>query len=238
MATMKKWEVLRKLKVKSEKLKVEEIVDVLLENRGIKTNKEKEEFFNPTPPDEISVESLGLSTREINKTITRIKKAKVKKERVIVFGDYDADGVCATAILWECLHALGLDVLPYIPDRFSEGYGLKTESLQKLKAKTPKLKLIITVDNGIVANEGVDVANKLGIDVIITDHHQKGKRLPKAYAIVHTDKIGGAGIAWILAREIKKKPITNHQSLITGLELAAIGTISDQLPLIGPNSGS
>jgi len=232
---MKKWETIGKLIIKSEKLKVDDIVDVLLKNRGINTKKEREEFFNPTPPDEISVESLGLSTREINKTITRIKKAKVKKERVIVFGDYDADGVCATAILWECLHALGLDVLPYIPDRFSEGYGLKTESLQKLKAKTPKLKLIITVDNGIVANEGVDVANKLGIDVIITDHHQKGKRLPKAYAIVHTDKIGGAGIAWILAREIKKKPITNHQSLITGLELAAIGTISDQLPLIGPN---
>src|SRR3990172_7952284 len=143
MITMKKLETIGKLIIKSEKLKVDDIVDVLLKNRGINTKKEREEFFNPTPPDEITVKSLSLSKKEIEKAILRIKKARDKNEKVIVFGDYDADGVCATAILWECLHELGLDVLPYIPERFSEGYGLKAESLQKLKAKSPTLKLII-----------------------------------------------------------------------------------------------
>lgn len=251
----KKWEIIGKSKIKSQKSKISDIIDILLRNRGLITKRQSEEFFNPTPPDKITVKSLSLSKKEIEKAILRIKKARDKNEKVIVFGDYDADGVCATAILWECLYELGLDVSPYIPERFSEGYGLKAESLQKLKTQnkaklktsSAKLKLIITVDNGIVASDAVKVANQLGIDVIVTDHHQKGKRLPKAHAIIHTDKIGGSGIAWILAREIKKKVKsprtrqakrggqTSKVKSYNGLELAAIGTIADQLPLIGPN---
>jgi single-stranded-DNA-specific exonuclease len=229
----KKWKVLHHTRITDHSTQT--IVDILLKNRGIKSKKEKEEFFNPTSPEKISVKSLSLSSKVINKAIERIKKAQKKKEKIIVFGDYDADGICATAILWECLYELGLDAQPYIPERFSEGYGLKDESLQKLKTKYSKLNLIVTVDNGIVANEGVDAANKLGIDVIITDHHLKGKKLPKAYAIVHTTEIGGAGLSWILAREIKKKLVTHNAKLNNGLELAAIGTIADQLPLVGPN---
>ncbi|MCH7641354.1 DHH family phosphoesterase [Patescibacteria group bacterium] len=243
----KKWEILANVKGQKSpaspseagraKVKSEDIVDILLKNRGIKSKREKDEFFNPTLPDKMSVKSLGLSAREISKAINRIKKAKEKKEKVIVFGDYDADGVCATAILWENLYGLKLDVLPYIPERFSEGYGLKTESLEKIKVQNPNIKLIITVDNGIVANEAVNEANKLGIDVIITDHHQPGKMRPKAYSVIHTTKIGGAAIAWILAREVLKKlEIGNWKLEIRkSLELCAIGTISDQLPLIGPN---
>lgn len=135
--------------------------------------------------------------------------------------------------MWEALHAIGLNVLPYIPERFSEGYGLNVESLKKLKADEPSLGLVITVDHGIVAGRKVDVARELGIDVIISDHHQKGKVAPKALATVYTDKISGSGISWIFSREIRKEfKVGNIEN---GLELAAIGTIADQLPLLGPN---
>ena len=210
-------------------------MDILLKNRGIKTKNEKEEFFNPKHPEKISVKSLSLNPKEINKTIKRIKDAIKNKEQIIIFGDYDADGICATAILWECLYSFSKNVSPYIPSRFEEGYGANVKSIEKLKIENKKLKIIITVDNGIVANEAVNKANELGIDVIITDHHQIGKKLPKAFSIIHTDKISGAGIAWILAREIRKKLATGYRLPITGLELVAIGTIADQLPLLCPN---
>jgi single-stranded-DNA-specific exonuclease len=214
-----RWEIAKKGKIK-------DIAAVLLKNRGINTSKDKKEFFNPTLPDKISLKSLGINPKEVKQAIARIKIARKNKDKVIVYGDYDADGICGTAILWEALYSLGLDALPYIPERFTEGYGLNTESIKKLKSKEPKLSLIITVDHGIVADKKVDIAKELGIDVIITDHHQPGKIAPKSYATVHTTKIGGAAVAWILARELGKN---------SGLELAAIGTISDQLTLLGPN---
>lgn len=229
----KKWEVLHRTSITDRGIQA--IVDVLLKNRGIKTKKEKEEFFRPTPPEKISLRKLGIKATEVNRAVKRLSKARAKKEKVIVFGDYDADGVCSTAILWECLYSLGLDALPYIPERFSEGYGLKADSIKKLKKEYPKLELIITVDNGIVAYEAVNAANKLGIDVIITDHHLKGKKLPKAHSIIHTTEIGGAGLAWILSREILTKLQPTNYNLQTSLELAAIGTVADQLPLIGAN---
>ena len=220
----KRWEILSKLKTPNEK----QIIGELLKNRGIKTEKDKKEFFHPTNPTKISLKSLGIAELEVKKAIARIKKAKKNKEKVVIYGDYDADGICATAILWETLYSMGLDVLPYIPERFSEGYGLNAESIKKLKDKDPDLKLIITVDHGIVADKKIDFAKELGIDVVITDHHQKGKTIPKAFAIIHTDKISGSGVSWILSREISK-------NVEDKLELAAIGTIADQLPLIGPN---
>src|SRR3989338_6875285 len=167
--------------------------------------KNKKKFFNPTLPEKISLKTLGISQAEVKKAVDRIKKAKETKEKVIVYGDYDADGICGTAIMWEALNSLGLNVLPYIPERYSEGYGLNTESIKKLKAEDPKLGLIITVDHGIVASEKVDVARELGVDVIITDHHLPGKTKPKAFATVHTTQIGGAAVAWVLARELCRK---------------------------------
>lgn len=206
--------------------KNKDIVSTLLANREIKTPKQKKEFFSPTPPEKLALKQLGISKLEVGKALKRIKKALKTKEKVIVYGDYDADGICGTAILWEALYSLGLNVLPYIPERFSEGYGLNIESIQKLKKENKNLGLIITVDHGIVANKKVDLARKLGIDVIITDHHEIGKIRPSAFATIHTTKISGSAVAWVLAREL-----VNPDSL----ELAAIGTIADQLPLTGPN---
>src|SRR3989344_3186099 len=114
---------------------------------------------------------------EIKKAINRVRKAINSKEQIIIYGDYDADGVCATAIMWETLYSLNKNTLPYIPGRFNEGYGLNARSVENIKSQNPNLKLIITVDNGIVAYDGVKKANELGIDVVVTDHHLKGKKL-------------------------------------------------------------
>lgn len=222
----RRWEVLFEPKTKG-KLGIKKIEKVLLANRGIKNAKERREFFNPTDPIKISLKDLGIKKDQVVKAVKRILEAKKTKELIIVYGDYDADGICGTAVLWERLYSLGLNVLPYIPERFSEGYGLNSESLKKLKEEHPDLGLIITVDHGIVAGTKVEIAKKLGIDIIISDHHEPGKRRPKAFAVIHTTKIGGAAVAWILAREIRKAR--------SGLELVAIGTIADQLQLIGAN---
>ncbi|OGM28167.1 single-stranded-DNA-specific exonuclease RecJ [Candidatus Woesebacteria bacterium RIFCSPLOWO2_01_FULL_39_61] len=247
-----RWQVLQKNQTGG-------IIDILLENRGLNTKKEKEEFLNPNKPDKISLKDMKIDERQVDRFIRRIKKAIKNEERIIIYGDYDADGICATAILWESLYKLSKNVTPYIPDRFSEGYGLNEETIPKLKKDYPDLSLIITVDNGIVAKEAVKKANSLGIDVIISDHHQKEQKLPRAYLIIHTDLLSGSGIAWILAREIFKKipnlsvpegslaksrdflsrrPSRRPKSQIqieNGLELAAIGTIADQLPLLEAN---
>jgi len=220
-----KWEILGK----NEK----DITSVLLKNRGIKTEKEKKEFLEPLNPFEIGISELGIRKESIKKAIDRIKKAKNNKESVIVYGDYDADGITATAIMWEALHKFGLNVLPHIPDRFEEGYGLNSQSIENLRSKTTKLlkidnlKLIITVDNGIVAYEGIKKARELGIDVIVIDHHIEGKKKNLAFSIIHSTLVSGSALAWFLSREILKKS--------DGLELAAIGTVADQLPLIGIN---
>jgi single-stranded-DNA-specific exonuclease len=231
---LKTWEILFKQPVIGSKL----LIDVLLNNRGIKTEKEKMEFLNPTDPMDISLKSIGIKEIEVDKAIDRIKKAKKLDEHVIVYGDYDADGITGTATMWETLHNLGIFVLPHIPERFSEGYGLNFESVKKLKEKDPKLSLIVTVDHGITAGEKINKIKKMGIDVIITDHHQMGKNIPKPLALIYTTQIGGSALAWFFAREIVKRSdllTENKAQLQDRLSLAAIGTIADQLPLIGVN---
>jgi len=216
----KKWELL----VKEKPENAEKIVKILLKNRNIKDSKE---FFDPTDPMKISLKSLGIKESEVKKAIGRIRKAKKSGEQVIIYGDYDADGITATAIMWEALHSLGLNVLPHIPDRFEEGYGINSESIRNLKLKINNLSLIITVDNGIVGYEGIKTANQLGIDVIVIDHHQKGKENPKAFSIIHTTEICGSALAYFFGKEFLGRSID--------LELAAIGTVADQMPLIGIN---
>src|SRR3990167_8212674 len=213
-----KWEILNKNKNV-------DIVKTLLTNRGIKTKKQQVEFLDPKHPNDFRLKELKIDKTQVEKTIRRINTAIAKKEKIVVYGDYDADGVCATAIVWEVLWNLKADVMPYIPERFSEGYGLNEKSVEKLKEENPNLGLIITVDHGIVAGAKIEVAKALGIDVVITDHHEPGKKKPKPLAQVHTTKISGSAVAWILAREIKP---SNE-----GLELVAIGTIADQLALVG-----
>ena len=230
-----KWQVINKDGKKN--LTSKDIVKILLRNRGIKTAQQEKEFLNPSDPAKITLRKLKISEAQVKKTIARLKQAYKNKEKVIVYGDYDADGICGTAVLWESLYSLGFDVWPYIPERFSEGYGVNADSVKKLKNKNPELKLIITVDNGIVANKEIEKINKLGIDVIVTDHHQKEKKRLKAFSIVHTTEICGSAIAWILAKEINKKFKKQKPKfkIEDSLDLVAIGTIADLVPLTGVN---
>lgn len=223
---MKKWEVLQKLHIKNQKSSVEDLVKLLLKNRGINSEKEQEKFLNPKFSD-ITIKNVGIDKKNLAKTVKRIKSAIKNKEQIIIFGDYDVDGITGSAILWETLNSIGAKILPYIPNRIDEGYGLSIKGIENLKSQIQNPKLIITVDNGIVANEAVDFANKNGIDVVITDHHLPGKILPKAYSIVHTTNLCGAGVAWMLSREFKTK--------IDHLELVVLATIADLVPLTNSN---
>lgn len=222
------WQILAKIKATDQAGRREEIISRILANRGLKTKKQKEDFENPQPPHKLSVRDLGLDKAELKKALARVKKALKKREKIIVWGDFDADGVCATAIMWEALHTVGADSLPFIPQR-SEGYGLKTKKIREL-AKN-KTSLIITVDQGIVGEKQIKFAQGLGVDVIVTDHHALGKTKPKATAIIHTTKLSGAGVAWFftlfLLKEFNRQP--------SSLDLATIGTIADVVPLIGSN---
>jgi single-stranded-DNA-specific exonuclease len=258
---MKRWKTVNKLKVKSEKLKVNKVIKLLLKNRGLKTKKEIGEFLNPKL-ENVTIENVGIDKKQLKKAIDRIQKSIKNKEKIVVFGDYDVDGICGTAILWETLNSLGAKAMPYIPHRIEEGYGLSIKGIQNVilstfdklsvnsaknldPSATPqddKTGLIITVDNGIVANKAVDFANKQGIDVIITDHHVPSKKLPDAVAIVHTTKLCGAGVAYILAQEVENRKLKMENSngkwkMENGkyLELVALATIADLVPLIGAN---
>ncbi len=234
---MKKWVI-------ENKFQENKLIEILLENRGIKTKKEIEEFLNPKLED-VTSKSVGIDQKELKKAIVRIRKAIKEQEQIIVFGDYDVDGICGTAVLWEALNSLSAKVLPYIPHRVEEGYGLSKIGISNIKSQISNVKLIITVDNGIVANEAVDFAKTKGIDVIITDHHLPSKKLPKALAIVHTTKVCGAGVAYLLSQEISnpKSQISNKSQiqntkfkiLNTHLELVALATVADMVPLVGAN---
>lgn len=190
-----------------------DIIKTLLKNRGLTTKKEIAEFLKPPQPE---------FTLNSKKAVTRILTAIKGKEPIVVYGDYDADGICATAIMWEALDSLKAKVLPFIPQREKEGYGLSKEGIDNLS----DCKLLITVDNGIAAFDAVEYAKKKGIDVIILDHHEKPKKLPKAYALIHTEKLCASGIAYFFAKDLGAKP---------ALELAAIATITDLMPLLGTN---
>ena len=256
MTRKKKWDILGEIKNKNEKIKIEEVIDLLLENRGIKTEKEREEFLH-TDTSSVTSKSVGIDSRQLTKALKRIEKAMLDKEQIVVFGDYDVDGITGTAILWETLYAMGAMVVPYIPSRMEEGYGLSIAGITNLQSQISNIGLIVTVDNGIVANDAVDFADSLGIDVIVTDHHTIGKELPKAHAIVHTTQVCGAGVGYLLSQELRsiiarnlsaKEPKESEKEIATQTEFArndrvppdhlslvALATVADLVPLTGAN---
>jgi len=204
------------------------IIDTLLKNRGLTTAEAVKEFFSPAQPEKISLAAVGIKQNLIDRAVGIIKQAVKVKRPIYVYGDYDADGISATAVLWEALNSLKAKVLPYIADRNDPVRGLSVKGLKIFKNKP----LVITVDNGITGFEAAAFAKKAGIDLIITDHHQPKQEnnktvWPEAAAIVHTDQLAGVGVAWFLARELGGGQ--------DSLEIAALGTIADMVPLLGAN---
>jgi single-stranded-DNA-specific exonuclease len=205
---------------------IDDVRSILLKNRSIV---DEDEFFAPTHPKDFTVAAVGINVEQMKKAVERIKTAHAQEQHVVIFGDYDADGICATAILWRALRAYGLVAEPFIPRRDTHGYGISKKALDEIVAKK-KPDLIISVDNGIVAHEALAYAQEIGIDVIVTDHHQPEKVgndfvFPPAVAVVHTTKLCGSTVSWMLAREF------SVDSALEDLDLAAIATIADQVVL-------
>jgi single-stranded-DNA-specific exonuclease len=215
----------------------QQLQETLLSNRGIT---DKQAFFSPIHPSQIDPTTIGIDGNQLQKAITRIHQAKQNQDKVIIFGDYDADGISATAVLWQTLHTFGCKVMPFIPDRQSHGYGLSRAGLDEILTQG-KPDLIITVDNGIVAFEALAYAQAAGVEVIVTDHHspekssQDGVALPPALAVVHTTQLCGTTVAWMLSQALVNS-ITDqteqdavNQVVQAGLDLAGIATIADQV---------
>jgi single-stranded-DNA-specific exonuclease len=183
---------------------------------------------------------------DMDKAVARIEQAIEREEQIVVYGDFDADGVTATVLLVEALRGLGLSraqAQPYIPDRVDEGYGLNTDSLTKIREKGADL--VISVDCGIRSVHEVRAASDIGLDMIVTDHHSLGRELPEALAVINPKRpdskypegmLAGVGIAYKLAQALKEAmPQRAAYELEDLLDLVALGTVADLAPLRGEN---
>ncbi len=214
-----------------------DIIANLLVNRGITDPVKVKEFLNP---DKAELTSPYVFS-DMQKTVERINLAIEKQENIVIYGDFDSDGVTSTSLMYKTLKYIGAKVGYYIPDRSDEGHGLNRAALCKLMSSA-KAKLIITVDCGISNLKEVKMAHNLGTDVIITDHHEPLEELPEAYSIINpkmldNDKIkhlAGVGVAFKLAQallEAHGKPEFAEEIL----PLVAIGTVGDVVPLVEEN---
>lgn len=204
--------------------KYQDLKEQFLYNRGLESEEEIENFLNP----KLEKFEADFKIKNIDKSFNRVQKAIDDNELIIVYGDYDVDGVCASAILYKALSSLSAKVLPYIPHREKEGYGLSNQGLEY--ARDSGAAVVITVDNGIVALNQAKFAKEIGLDLIITDHHLPLEILPEAYSIVHSTQMCGAAVAWCLIKD-KVKPELAQELL----EFVSIATICDLMPLLGVN---
>lgn len=229
---MKRWDVLYSPVEKSLTVPqdIQTIVAILLQNRGLETKEVIEQFLHPQLSD-ITLEKLGVDPDVVKRAITLIKSTQKKEKTIVIYGDYDVDGVCATAILWETLYQSYKKSIPYIPDRVEEGYGLSKVGIDNILKKYPDTELIITVDNGITAVDAVKYAKEKGISVVITDHHMGAETVPDANVVIHTTKVCGAGVAYAFSKALKTKDVKLTKDSDAHLELVALATVADCMPL-------
>ena len=189
----------------SRKLKISPEISQILKNRQIKNEKDAEIFMNP------SLEYLRdpFLMKDMGKTVDRIKKAIKNHENIWIYGDYDVDGVSSTSVLCIYFESINYPVNYYIPNRLQEGYGINEEAIKHIHSQG--CDLMITVDCGITSVKEVDLANELGFDVIITDHHECQSEIPKAYAVINQkqdnchypfDMLCGCGVAFKLIQAL------------------------------------
>lgn len=190
-------------------------------------NGNTEDFFSPVHPKDLTSLETGIDPLELEKAKHIIEKAITEQQKVVIFGDYDCDGVTATAVLWEALRSQGLIARPFLPHREKHGYGLSIHALEEVCAEEVP-DLIITVDNGIVANGAFDWLRERGISTILTDHHLSHGKKPQVDALIHSTLLSGSTVSWILAHAIAPE----GSSLL--LDLAVLGMVADQVPMVGP----
>lgn len=220
----------------SNEYDIDKNVATILVSRGVDTFDDIQSFFNF----EISNLESPFNLIDMDKAVNRIKMAIDNFEKIIIYGDYDCDGVTSTTILYLYLNSIGANVDYYIPSRSGEGYGLNCDAISDLKYNGADL--IITVDNGISAIKEAEHAFNLGVDLIITDHHHVGDILPNAYAVINPNrsdcsssfkKLAGVGVAFKLIVALEDG---DYEFAIENFgDILAIGTIGDIVPLVGEN---
>ena len=239
---IKKWQI-----YETDSQKVQELIDkynlnlllaTILVNRNILETENLEKFLKPTRND--FHDPFLMPDMKI--AVERILKAIENKEKIIIYGDYDADGITSITVLKSFFKDIGVDVFSYIPNRLEEGYGLNKPAVKKIV--DDKYNLMITVDCGISAIEEIDYANSLGIETIVTDHHEVGEKLPNALAIVDAKRkdnmypcrdLAGVGVVFKLIQALSIKLNLKEESYLKYLDIVCIGTISDIVPLVDEN---
>lgn len=219
---------------------LEELERVLLHQRQVDWG-QRQSFFSPTIQRDAH-DPLALYGMEA--AVERLQRAVSAGERILVWGDYDTDGICATAILVSVLRQLGAQVTPYLPDR-ADGYGLNGDVLRHLRSD---FDLLVTVDCGVSDGEEILWLKSQGIDVIVVDHHAIPEQLPPALAVLHPrhpegaydcPHLSGAGVSWKLAQGLLRHPqsgVANaREAELWLLDLATLGTVGDMVPLLGEN---
>lgn len=213
--------------------------DILIK-RGYEKPEEVEAFLNPNYDEQLHDPYL---MKDMKPAVDRILEAVEKKQSIVIYGDYDIDGITASTVMVETIRNLGHEARSYIPDRFEEGYGINLEALQKLKAEGTDL--VVTVDCGITSVKEVAWAMENGLDIIITDHHSVPATIPKAIAVLNPKQedcaypfkdLAGVGVAFKLAQALQiqsGKPEKGHEKWL--LDVVALGTVCDVVTLVGEN---
>lgn len=238
----KKWEIYQTNEEKVEKLqekyKLNRLLSTLLTNRGITEEAEITKFLNPKRSD--FYDPFGMPDME--KAAERILKAIKDKEQIIIYGDYDVDGITSVTVLKSFLEERGIQVNVYIPNRLNEGYGLNKTAMEEIAKQGNKL--MITVDCGITAVDEVEYAKTFGIETIITDHHEPAEELPKAIAVVDAKRkdnkyecrnLAGVGVVFKLIQALSIKLGLDPKEYLKYLDIVCVGTISDIVPLTDEN---
>ena len=238
----KKWEFYEtnenKINELSNKFHINKIIAKILLNRGVEDLEKIKIFLEPNRNN--FYDPYLINDMEI--AINRIIKDIENKEKVIIYGDYDVDGITSTTVLKKFLEERGLETGYYIPDRLDEGYGLNMKAMDYIANE--KYTLMITVDCGISGIEEVDYIKKLGVDVIITDHHEPLEELPKALAVIDSkrkdntypfNQLAGVGVVFKVIQAISIKLGLDEKEYLKYLDLVCVGTISDIVPLVDEN---
>jgi single-stranded-DNA-specific exonuclease len=213
------------------------LMSQLLFNRGVADAAEIEAFINVDQ----GLLNDPFLLPDMDKAVTRIYRALMSGEAVAIFGDFDVDGVTATTLLVEGLTALGVKVIPYVPHRTEEGYGLNDSALARLRSEG--ISLVVTVDCGISAAPEVETAQKIGLDIVVTDHHTVPPELPQAVAVIDAKRadsaypfadLAGVGVAFKLIQALYQY-LGKDADMSPFLDLVALGTVADMVSLLGEN---
>ncbi len=238
----KKWQIYEtdkeKVKKVADQYKINELLATILVNSNIIQEDDVRLFLNPTRDD--FYDPFLITDMEV--AVERIIQAIENKEKVTIYGDYDVDGITSITVLKSFLKDVGLETVAYIPNRLQEGYGLNKNAIDKIAESG--CKLMITVDCGISGIEEIEYANSLGIQTIVTDHHEAGKELPNAIAVIDNKRkdskypfreLAGVGVVFKVIQALGIRLGLKEEAYLKYLDIVCVGTISDIVPLVDEN---